>query len=451
MRLIFSEDALEFQRAVKKAFDPRGLLNPDKIVPPPIEESPVDEPPTRVSEVREAGETSTASDEFTADLVPADVAEARQMVQQAFARKRLLQPLGRGSRWQDGNGNGTVCLRSTKLAEVIEHDHVNQVVTVQSGMPLSELQAILAEHRQWLPLRPPRSDRCTVGGVAALNASGPDRLHYGAPRDLLLGLRFVSGTGRLVNSGGRVVKNVAGYDLTRLLCGSAGTLGFLTELTFRTLPLPDCCMALEVRASWEECAEAASGLLDSPLEPAFVAATPCGDDADGGPWQLRVGYEGFTKTVENQAQRTLHMFEQSGLQPSSCRAYGPGEDLFAKTFAVLHSDGYRFRLDVPLGCLRNVVAQAWETLRDADSLADFGCGRLSVRTTELSDATWQALCRLAGEAEGHAVLENAPRRHVDGLGIATRPGPERDLVCRLKSELDPHGVFGVWDAPLEQL
>ena len=112
-----------------------------------------------------------------------------------------------------------------------------------------------------LPARPPPGEEHTVGGLAALAACGPERLRYGAPRDLLLGLKFISGTGDLISAGGRVVKNVAGYDLTRLLVGSAGTLGLITELTFRVSSVPPRCLALAASGSLGQCSSGASELL----------------------------------------------------------------------------------------------------------------------------------------------------------------------------------------------
>ena len=432
MRLIFSEDALEFQRTLKRAFDPKGLLNPGKIVP-----LPKSDPKTEFRQREDPAEPHA----HQAELAPADEDEACDVVRRAFLDKVSLVPLGGGSRWQGGNSSEIVHLRSTKLAALVQHDHVNQVVTVQAGMRLAALQEILAAHKQWLPIRPPLGDRCTVGGVVALNACGPDRLRYGSPRDLLLGLKFDSGTGRLVNSGGRVVKNVAGYDLTRLLCGSAGTLGFLTELTFRTFPLPECCVVLEAIAPWEKCAAVATGLLDSTLEPVFIVATPGRDGKTGGQWRLHVGYEGFAETVDSQLERSERLFEQSGLQPSSRREYAPGEDFFAATFSLLHSGEFLMRSDVPLGCLQNVVQQTRGLLPDADIFADFGCGRMNVLSSELPEDTWRAICQLTEDVKGHTVLERATGPHADRRGVASQPGPERQLVGRLKEALDPHNVF----------
>ena len=145
----------------------------------------------------------------------------------------------------------------------------------------------------------------TGGGLVALAACGPERLRYGAPRDRVLGLIFISGTARLISAGGRVVKNVAGYDLTRLFVASAGTLGFLTEVTFRVASLPQRCIALAASGSFSRCRDAAAELLQSKLEPTFVIALP-GDapmqPPGRGNWQLNAGFEGFEETVDFQVR-----------------------------------------------------------------------------------------------------------------------------------------------------
>ncbi len=129
-------------------------------------------------------------------------------------------------------------ISSALLAELVDYQPEDLTITVQAGMPFAQFQAILAEQGQMLPLDPPDMTRQTVGGIVATNRSGPRRLLYGTVRDLLIGCRFVLANGSVGHSGGRVVKNVAGYDLHKLFIGSFGTLGMLTEVTFKVVPQP---------------------------------------------------------------------------------------------------------------------------------------------------------------------------------------------------------------------
>ncbi|MGH2518804.1 MAG: FAD-binding oxidoreductase, partial [Chloroflexota bacterium] len=125
------------------------------------------------------------------------------------------------------------------LAGMVEHQPANLTCTVQAGMRLANLQRALREHGQMLPLDPPNPEQATVGGLIACNSSGPARTRYGTCRDALIGIQVVNDAGTLTRAGGRVVKNVTGYDLCKLYTGSLGTLGIITEATFKVRPLPE--------------------------------------------------------------------------------------------------------------------------------------------------------------------------------------------------------------------
>src|SRR5439155_13006439 len=124
-------------------------------------------------------------------------------------------------------------LRLDRVARVIDHQPGDMTVTVEAGCPLATLAEVLGAAGQWLPLDPPRADATTVGGLVAADLSGPLRASQGRVRDLLLGVRVVGADGVLVSGGGRVVKNVAGYDLPKLHVGALGTLGVIVEATFK--------------------------------------------------------------------------------------------------------------------------------------------------------------------------------------------------------------------------
>ena len=157
-------------------------------------------------------------------------------------------PRGGGSKSTWGGVAEGEVLDVSGLDAVLDHAAGDLVVTAQAGVRLADLQARLSASRQWLALDPPEPG-ATLGGIVATAATGPRRLLYGAPRDLLIGVTFVLADGTVARAGGKVVKNVAGYDLCKLLCGSYGTLAVLAELTFRLHPLPEATRAVvaEVR------------------------------------------------------------------------------------------------------------------------------------------------------------------------------------------------------------
>ena len=386
-------------------------------------------------------------------MVPCDATEACAMVQRAALEHVALLPAGNGTRRDFGNccDAGAIPLRTARLASIVDYDPANQVVVAGAGTSLGSLQDALAEHDQWLALRPPAGGRHTLGGLAALGLCGPERLRYGAPRDLLLGLKFVSGTGALIAAGGRVVKNVAGYDLTRLLVGSAGTLGLITELTFRLHPLPQRCVALLAAGSLEQCGAAAAELLRSKLEPNLVVAVPerpALEIGAGGAWQLIAGFEGFEETVDFQFRGARTIVAELGLSDAQRRGYWPRKGICGPFFDVLERAPFILRADLPPDEVPAFVAAVQGTWPEAAALVDFGCGRITAAASQLSDGAWARCGALARERQGHAVLEKAPvalaRRH-DVFGL---PRADWPLVHRIKAALDPHHVFAPGRLPL---
>ena len=167
---------------------------------------------------------------------PAQVAAAL-----AWASRERLQTVirGHGSKlaWGRTPARVDLVLSTARLVQRIEHRHGDLTVTVDAGVTLADLNRRLGQHRQWLPLDTAFGD-ATIGGVIASNDAGPLRHRYGTPRDLLIGMTLALTDGTVVKSGGHVVKNVAGYDLAKLVSGSFGTLAVIVDATFKLLPIP---------------------------------------------------------------------------------------------------------------------------------------------------------------------------------------------------------------------
>lgn len=169
-------------------------------------------------------------------LEPMDAESAAALLADASARGTRVRVRGAGSVPRPAHAN-TLCLSTRQLTHGLIHFAGDLVATVPAGLTLRELNAALAAERQWLPLDPPHAETATIGGIVATNASGPLRHRYGAPRDLVIGIEVALTSGRVAHAGGRVVKNVAGYDLSRLFCGSHGSLGLITHVTFKLAPI----------------------------------------------------------------------------------------------------------------------------------------------------------------------------------------------------------------------
>jgi glycolate oxidase FAD binding subunit len=202
-------------------------------------------------------------------LEPDDAQRAAAMLAEAAADGRTLTIEGGRTRLQTAAQHQTIS--SCRLTNGLAHYAGDLVASVPAGVTMAQLNAALAAQGQWLPLDPRFPDRATIGGIVAANDSGPRRHRYGSPRDLIIGIEVALPNGRVVHSGGRVVKNVAGYDLARLFCGSHGSLGMITGVTFKLAPLPATSRTLGAHfAGATEAAFAALALAASPLTPSTI-------------------------------------------------------------------------------------------------------------------------------------------------------------------------------------
>ena len=174
-----------------------------------------------------------------ARAIPADATECARILADAARDHRTVRIRGSGTKSYLGDAGPTdIELSSANLAGVIDHVPADLTVTVGAGTRIADLAAALARAGQFLPLDPPHADEATIGGVIAANSNGFWRARYGGARDLLIGTRTALADGTVARAGGRVVKNVAGYDLDKLLVGSFGTLGVIVEVTLKVLPVP---------------------------------------------------------------------------------------------------------------------------------------------------------------------------------------------------------------------
>ncbi|HEV2618231.1 MAG TPA: FAD-binding oxidoreductase, partial [Candidatus Acidoferrales bacterium] len=171
---------------------------------------------------------------------PGTAAEVAELVKLAAAEKLAVIPMGARTKLGIGMppARYDLAIDMTRLDRVISYDPGDLTLSVEAGIPLAKLAATLAEHKQLLPLAVPFFERATVGGTLASGVDSPLRQAYGTARDFVLGMEFVTGDGALAKSGGRVVKNVSGYDLHKLMLGAIGSLGIMTRVNFKTFPLP---------------------------------------------------------------------------------------------------------------------------------------------------------------------------------------------------------------------
>jgi len=318
------------------------------------------------------------------------------------------------------------------LSGVVLHEPGALTLVARAGTALSEVEALLAAQGQRLPFEPPdlrgllgRDGNSTLGGIVAANASGPRRVQGGACRDFLIGVRFVDGSGNVVKNGGRVMKNVTGYDLVKLMAGSHGTLGVLSELSFKLLPAPEAEATLAVEGLDAATAVAAmSAALGTPWEVSGVAHR-----AGGTTW-FRI--EGFAAAVGYRAARLSEALARFGApamvedSPAVWRA--------VRDVAAFHGrEGDVWRLSV-----RPSEAPAVSARADAlDSLFDWGGARLWLLMPPGTD-----LRPRLGSFEGHATLLRAAPETIARLGaFPPEPDPVRALSSRLRRQFDPRGLL----------
>jgi glycolate dehydrogenase FAD-binding subunit len=207
-------------------------------------------------------------------MQPATADALAECLREASACGQAIIPWGTGALQHLGNRptDAAVSLHTTALDRVIDYTPADLTITVEAGATLGAIQSLLGGHSQWLPWDPAVPDSATLGGLLAAGASGPLRLGYGTPRDWVLGMRVALGDGRLVKSGSKVVKNVAGYDLHKLHIGALGTLGVIVEATFKIAPLPERVGSLVLVCSQRIAAlTLAEQLRRQPLAPVSLA------------------------------------------------------------------------------------------------------------------------------------------------------------------------------------
>jgi glycolate oxidase FAD binding subunit len=250
---------------------------------------------------------------------PASTAEAAAVLRAAGGLGLTVVPRGSGSRldWAASPASCDLIIDTRRMDQVVEHAAGDLVVTVQAGVRVDELAKVLAMAGQRLALDPPASaadgsavsTSGTVGGLIATGAAGPLRYRYGSPRDLLIGITFVRADGTVAKSGGKVVKNVAGYDIGKLLAGSFGTLGLITQATFRLHPLP--AAAAWVTANCRDPAGAAAtvrAIADSPLAPSAIELDWPGA---GAPLTVAALLEGDEDSVAGRTARMRQLLERA--------------------------------------------------------------------------------------------------------------------------------------------
>jgi FAD/FMN-containing dehydrogenase len=211
------------------------------------------------------GDANVSSNNGSVTVSPASAEEISEILKLASSERRTVLPAG-GMTWIKSTADLIVSTR--RLNRIIEHEPADLIAIAQAGVTLTDFNAKLAENGQWLPLDPPDDDRATLGGVVATGIGGPQQFGYGRPRGSVIGMKVVLADGSTIKAGGRVVKNVAGYDLCKLFTGSYGSLGIITELNFKLRPRP--AREATVIASGNDLSVSRRAIIEARLFPVAV-------------------------------------------------------------------------------------------------------------------------------------------------------------------------------------
>ena len=379
---------------------------------------------------------------------PEQVAAALRLCSEANA---TMTPWGGGTAMAIGNPTRQVdiVIGLERLNLLVEHDQANLTATVQSGHRLAALQEVLARHNQFLPFDPPAPARATVGGVVATNLNGPRRSCYGSVRDLVIGMKIVLASGEQIKAGGKVVKNVAGYDMCKLLVGSLGTLGIITEVTLRMTPIPETAATLIASGTLPKVQQFANELSRSKLLPSAVlllnAQASKATALAQSDWQVAVWCEGFEETVARHLRDAPALAQRIGLAT-----------------AILHENDHRrfwdkmrdfplqaglvYRVTVPRASMAEVIQTVhnWSTADfRPEIVSDTAMGIVWI-SLEVNDLAAQWFAKLIAEARahrGHAIMLAAPTHLKRGIDVWGPAPPTLSLMREIKRQFDPKGLL----------
>jgi glycolate oxidase FAD binding subunit len=432
-------------------------------------------------------------------VFPKNTHQVSDVVKLAHAHNLAIIPWGSGTQMAMGNPPKRLdlVLCTSRMNHIIDVDTANLTITVEAGVKFRDIQARLAtqEDRCYLPLEdlateaeevicsdrshsgsflpmdPPQADKATIGGIIATNASGPRRLLYRLPRDLILGVRMVSPTGDILGSGGKTVKNVSGYDVSKLAVGSMGTLGVICEMTFKLLPLPETMKTLLFSfQSFDGASAFANRILNTTLLPAAVEvlthdagkALPMLliQDFAAAPYGVAVALEEFTPAVARMADEMTTMAD-------SLEAANGGtlDDHAHQTFWLAMSqlgrtlqNKYSGLITLKATCPLSEWVNTFNTLEDTFSAENMPCALqahagngvilanllLDLEDDEVMEKAVETVNRLSQlfcEKDGSLVVQTVPSPWKAQLNIWGEPGSAFTVMKRLKEKIDPLGMM----------
>jgi glycolate oxidase FAD binding subunit len=355
-------------------------------------------------------------------VAPTTIEELAEIVRGLHGERKAFAFVGGGTELELGNPPRALdtVVRTTALNRVVDYAPEDQTITVEAGMTFAQLDAILAEHNQMLPLDVPDRARTTIGGALATNAYGPRRQRYGTAKDLIVGVTLVRPDGTRARGGGKVVKNVAGFDLPKMMVGSLGTLGAIATATLRLYPRPETRGAIRLDAECVLVKEVAAEVVRCRLEPAAMI----GDV---------LVFEGVATGIAGQLATARNIARELGLQATvldeAALAGIEARDSAARTEGAWRMKETFRPADAPppLPFVPTERDESWYPL-------------LGVRFTSFPDDPQVVPDRIGTSAFQSIVFTAIPPAHRGRLDAWGPAPPSFPLMRALKERFDPHGL-----------
>lgn len=363
----------------------------------------------------------------------------------AYQQRWGVLPYGSGSKlnWGGLVQGANLAISTARLHQVIEHAAGDLTVTVEAGVKFGELQQILASAGQFLAFDPAYPEEATIGGIVATADTGSWRQRYRGIRDQLLGISLVRYDGKIAKAGGRVVKNVAGYDLMKLLTGAYGTLGIISQVTLRVYPLPEASGTVVLSGDAIALAKATQTLLSSALTPTAVdlLSAPCAEKLGvAKTMALMVRFQSVAESVKEQSARLLAIGEQLGLQGSE-RIESDEAGLWQRLKQQMWTTERESAIICKLGVLPAQAVGMMQEFPLETVVIHAGSGLGVLR---LEAGTPERLLQLRHWCESNAgflTILAAPLEIKQRLEVWGYNGNALALIQRIKQQFDPDNLF----------
>ena len=381
-------------------------------------------------------------------VIPETVEELAAIVQAASKEKWGIMPCGNGSKldWGGLAKEIELVVSTQKCDRIIQHAVNDLTVTVEAGIKLADLQNKLKAHKQFLPIDPAFAEEATIGGILATADTGSLRHRYGGIRDLVLGVSFIRGDGKIAKAGGKVVKNVAGYDLMKLLIGSYGTLGIISQVTLRTYPIPQASQTVAITGKSEKIDKAIKLLKNSGLTPtaADLISSSVAKKLDiANKTTLLVSFQTIPESIKDQIVQISTMMD--GLEVDITTYKAESEQQLWYQLATLVRTPHSEATICKLGVLPTVAVELLYKIEKIDPKnyvtvhIGSGIGILQFSTAKAEDIS--SIREFCNSNAGFLTVLTAPQQLKQKIDVWGYGGNALGMMATIKQKFDPQQIF----------